>query len=119
MDCLDAFIGRCERLVDELGLSENVLESFPHDGWIGVYASPVTNADYALVDEHAEAVDHFASLRPSVLDEIGGGRVGDYVGDHHAFAKAVDVQVEPIGVERVQGEPEVEGRESRRPRAST
>ena len=73
---------------------EKLIQRLAHHAGVDVDAGPVLDADDALVDQHAQAVEHLAAARLGVADQPGARRIGDDVGDDHARRQRIEVEGE-------------------------
>jgi hypothetical protein len=45
---------------------KEVLERFAHDRRVHIDAGPISDADYTLIDDHAQAVEHAAAMTVTI-----------------------------------------------------
>lgn len=75
---------------------QHPLQLPPHHPAVHIHPAPQPDRDRALVDQHAQAVEHGAAGGFGGPDQVGTRWVGDRVGDHHAGAQRGPVEVELV-----------------------
>ena len=93
----------CDPSFADITTRKQILQRLAHDGRVDINSRPIFDADDALIDHHAEAIQDAAAFGLGVANESRARRVRDDVGHDHGRAQgfdvdrhtAVDVRIEP------------------------